>query len=87
MSISRRAKFIVNLNISTRSFFIALYNTNNESSIKIVPLTISEVPICRADGIYVARLFESSQPKIRGFSLYVEAIFIQKSGEGARRHG
>ena len=42
VSISRRAKSIVNLNISTRSFFIALYNTNNESSIKIVPLIISE---------------------------------------------
>ena len=42
VSISRRAKSIVTLNISTRSFFIALYNTNNESSIKIVPLIISE---------------------------------------------
>ena len=42
VSISRRAKSIVTLNISTRSFFIALYNTNNESSIKIVLLIICE---------------------------------------------
>src|SRR6516162_8001335 len=43
VSISRRAKSIVTLNISTRSFFIALYNTNNESSIKIVPLIMERL--------------------------------------------
>jgi hypothetical protein len=61
VSISRRAKSIVNLNISTRSFFIALYNTNNGIFNKNRALDYQRgLPIWRADGIHVVRLFESS---------------------------